>query len=98
MDDGHHTVNISVLVNYVSLDYIFITPSPATSLSNEILMVDDSYPTVLYKGADWKELAALPEPEQATPFELFQNSAHSTSTKGDSFQFSFAGTLPLDKR
>lgn len=96
LKDGEHVVNITNVLEgadgglrIAALDYAVMTPSLTTSLADEVLMVADSHPNVVFKGAGWKTLGN----EWNSVYPAFQNTTHLTSSTGDSFEFAFNGSF-----
>lgn len=96
LDEGTHTVGIRD-IDGTGLDYLLITPGSNTPLSTRILMVDDAYEGVLYRGA-WSTVTDHTFSATSTSklkFWSFQKGYHQTTTVGDSLTFSYTGKFAV---
>ncbi|KAJ7915640.1 hypothetical protein B0H13DRAFT_2270268 [Mycena leptocephala] len=92
-----HDISIAMLGEYLTIDYLAITPRMETSLLGRTLMVDDSYSGLHFSGS-WETGGSTflspggpgDSPEQIS--YSFQNTTHVTSTPGSIFQFAYTGT------
>jgi len=93
LPDGKHTITYATSFSSKtppSFDYLTVTPGPSTPLSGKTLAVDDADPSFIYSG---KWTTTPPNPitfDYST--SLYRNTAHWTSTIGDTLQFNFIGT------
>ena len=82
--------NLSV---FPAFDYLTVTAGPNTMLYGKTIAVDDNDKSIAFRGS-WSQAPQYPP---STPFDyttrLYQNTAHWTSTIGDTMEFSFEGNL-----
>jgi hypothetical protein len=93
LPDGKHTITYATNFSSntpPSFDYLTITPGLSTPLSGKTLAVDDTNPSFVYSGK-WKTIPPNPISFDYST-SLYRNTAHWTSTIGDSLQFNFTGT------
>lgn len=92
MSDGLHTITVNDMPG-TGIDLILITPGPETPLDSQILMIDDTYSGITFKGDGWKEERdrRFKEGDVGITALAFQNGTHQTATAGDSLSFSYTG-------
>lgn len=91
LPDGRHTVIYAVgaLDLLPTFDYLTLSAGPSTPLQGRTIIVSDTDATVVYRG-NWK--ADPPAPLQFDfSTALYQDTAHWSSTVGDSLEFHFIG-------
>jgi hypothetical protein len=93
LSDGQHTITYAMgnLSVFPALDYLTVTAGPNTMLYGKTIAVDDTDKSISFRGS-WSQSSQYPP---STPVDyvarLYQNTAHWTSTIGDTMEFSFEG-------
>jgi hypothetical protein len=91
LSDGEHTLKYAVgqVKNTPVFDYLTVTAGVSTPLNGRTLIVDDAETSVAYRGS-W---STSPPKElkygYSTP--LYRDTAHWSSTVGDSVRYEFTG-------
>ena len=91
MPDGQHTLKYAIggVKQAPVFDYLTVTAGPSTPINGRTLIVDDSQ--LSYKG-NWST-----NPPKALKYDystsLYRDTAHWSSTIGDTIEFEFTGTL-----
>jgi len=92
LSDGKHTITYATGTGSIppAFDYLSVTAGDSTPLEGRTLAVDDAESSVVYSGS-WSNT-----PTVAIPFDysssLYRDTAHWTSTVGDSLKFEFEGS------
>ena len=95
LPDGQHTLKYAIgsVKQAPVFDYLTVTAGPSTPINGRTLIVDDSELT--YKGS-WST-----NPPHALKYDystsLYRDTAHWSSTVGDTIEFQFTGT-PFDPK
>ncbi|KAJ7351301.1 hypothetical protein DFH08DRAFT_806028 [Mycena albidolilacea] len=92
-----HDISITILGEYLTIDYLAIAPRMETTLLGKTLMVDDRYTGLRFLGS-WETGHSTfrnpggPSGSPDTISYSFQNTTHITSTSGSILQFTYTGT------
>lgn len=93
LSDGKHTITYSLDAAGnlpPTFDYLTVTPGASTPLEGRTLAIDDEDNSIVYSGS-WSSNPPVPLSfDYAT--SLYRNTAHWSSSVGDSFQFKFQGS------
>jgi len=94
LPDGQHTITYAMgnLTVLPSLDYLTVTAGPNTMLYGKTIAVDDNDKSVTFRGS-WTPSSPYP-PSSSFDYtsRLYENTAHWTSTVGDTMEFNFEGS------
>lgn len=94
LSDGQHTLKLATgdLSGVPVFDYLTVNAGPSTPLDGRTLVVDDTEDDIQFKGS-WS--STPPQPAQwGYSTSLYHDSAHWSSSVGDSFEFDFTGMCP----
>ncbi|KAJ7584085.1 hypothetical protein C8J56DRAFT_1028083 [Mycena floridula] len=91
LDQGDHIIKLDGL-NGTGVDYIVISPGNDTSLTDKLLMVDDSYSLINYAN-HWEVAPAMGLSGNGSDYagNVFQNTTHTTAIVGAYLNFSYTG-------
>jgi len=94
LPEGQHTITYAMgnLSVFPAFDYLTVTAGPNTMLYGKTIAVDDNDKSITFRGS-WSQASQYPP---STPLDyaarLYQNTAHWTSTIGDTMEFAFQGS------
>lgn len=92
LPDGKHTITYAIgdVALTPVFDYLTVTAGPSSPLNGRTLIVDDTDSAITFKG-NWA--ANPPKPISfGYSTSLYQDTAHWSSTIGDTIEFEFTGT------
>lgn len=92
LPDTEHNISLTRLVG-VTLDYMVVTTGPTTSLTGQVIIVDDCGPEVIYSGAWTRKQARFERTLGNLTLTGYPhgNATHDTSEAGSKATFRFSG-------
>lgn len=91
LPDGQHLIILDQLDGF-GIDFFVVAPGPTSALTNQSLIVDDTYTGIQYSSGWETNTRATLVADQSHGGFTFMNTTHSTSKVGETMNFSFTGT------
>ncbi|KAF8867581.1 hypothetical protein BD779DRAFT_1676957 [Infundibulicybe gibba] len=90
LDDGIHTIQLNNIAG-TSVDFMVVSAGPSTPLAEQMVIVDDDDPSIVYSG-NWTRNGS-PFFSADLPSGLpFHNGTHQSTTPGDTATICFTGS------